>query len=267
MTTTITYWGASCFEVESPGTRVLIDPFISGNPKSVIDVDQIAPPDLILITHTSGRGNDHFGDAAEIAIRSNAKVICDRASQLLMIDKGVPRDNVVAGYLGGQLRVGQVLVHPLISHHMSWAELSSGQYVHAAPLAMLFEPEPGVRVYHYGDTAIFDMNIYGDLYSPTVALLGCDLPRETLDGWPAWVQLLSGELTPDECGRVAEMLRVKVAIACHYLSRGSEADEFVEAIARHDSTGVRVGVGPEAGDFVVVEPAGLVATGSRQHAA
>lgn len=55
----ITYFGHSCFLVETGGKRLLFDPFVTGNPlASGIDVNSIRC-DYILVTHAHG---DHIGD-------------------------------------------------------------------------------------------------------------------------------------------------------------------------------------------------------------
>lgn len=49
------------------------------------------------------------------------------------------------------------------------------------PLAFIVETEPGVRSYHFGDSAVFgDMRFIGQLHQPTVGLLGCSQPYELL---------------------------------------------------------------------------------------
>ncbi len=68
-----TYFGHSCFLVESAGKKFLFDPFISGNPlaKDVIDIEKIEA-DYILISHGHG---DHVADLVTIAKRTKAIVI------------------------------------------------------------------------------------------------------------------------------------------------------------------------------------------------
>jgi len=68
----ITYYGHSCILVETMGTKVLFDPFITHNPiASHIDVDSIEA-DYILISHGH---QDHLADAASIADRTKATII------------------------------------------------------------------------------------------------------------------------------------------------------------------------------------------------
>ncbi len=67
-----TYYGHSCFAVETGGKKILFDPFISGNELAKdIDVNSIEA-DFILVSHGHG---DHVADLATIAKRTGAKVI------------------------------------------------------------------------------------------------------------------------------------------------------------------------------------------------
>ena len=68
----ITYYGHSCFLVETKGYRLLFDPFISGNPKAGEVDSRALTADYILLTHGHG---DHVGDAEEIGGRCGAPVI------------------------------------------------------------------------------------------------------------------------------------------------------------------------------------------------
>ena len=67
------YFGHSAFEINVRGARILLDPFITGNPfaESVVAPADLRP-DFILLTHAHG---DHWGDTLEIAKRSNATVV------------------------------------------------------------------------------------------------------------------------------------------------------------------------------------------------
>lgn len=67
-----TYFGHSCFTIETGGKKILFDPFITGNPLAGhIDVNSIEA-DYILVSHGHG---DHVGDLVSIATRTGAKVI------------------------------------------------------------------------------------------------------------------------------------------------------------------------------------------------
>ena len=67
-----TYYGHSCFAIESNGIKILFDPFISGNELAKdIDVNAIQT-DHILVSHGHG---DHVADLVPIAMRTGAQVI------------------------------------------------------------------------------------------------------------------------------------------------------------------------------------------------
>lgn len=68
----LTYYGQSCFMVETAGKKLLFDPFISGNDLAKdIDIQSIEA-DYILISHGHG---DHIADLVDIAKNTGAEVI------------------------------------------------------------------------------------------------------------------------------------------------------------------------------------------------
>lgn len=250
MSTRLTFWGAAGYEVTTPTHRFLIDPFLTGNPLAPIDPDALERPDAILVSHAAP---DHLGDTAAIARRTGAPVLCGGDVRHLLIDQGVDPEQLQATVWGIVTRIAGLIVRPVECHHWSMSQLSSGQVLTGTPLAFIIEAEPDVSIYHYGDTAVFDMALIGDLYRPTVGLLGCTQPRELLADVPGPGEYLSGELTPDEAARVAEMLNLQIAVACHYLSHNEEVDEFVRLVAEHDTTGTRVALAPRVGETVIVD--------------
>lgn len=68
----ITFFGHSSLGIEVNGNHILVDPFISGNPKaSHIDIDSLKA-DFILLTHAH---QDHILDVEAIAKRTNAVIV------------------------------------------------------------------------------------------------------------------------------------------------------------------------------------------------
>ncbi len=63
MSTRVRWLGHSCLLFESNGRHVLIDPFLTGNPKAAASAGEV-PADLILVSHGHG---DHLGDTVAIA--------------------------------------------------------------------------------------------------------------------------------------------------------------------------------------------------------
>lgn len=249
MSTHVRFLGVAGYEIVSERHRILVDPCLTAQSAPPVTPEQLQRPDVILVSHAAF---DHYGDTAAIARRTGAPVVCGADVRLALLDEGVPPEQIRQTMWGIVVEVGGVIVRPVECHHWSSIKLSDGTTVTGSPLAFIVEPEPDVRIYHYGDTAIFDMTLIGELYRPTVGLLGCANPTELVDTKAAGT-LLTGEMSPDEAARVAEMLGVEVAVACHYLELTSDLDDFVRQVRVHDTTGQRQALVPEVGQTIVLD--------------
>ncbi len=67
----IRFLGHAAFELTDGDTTVLIDPFLTGNPKAPLSADEVSA-DAILLTHGHA---DHLGDTVAIAKRTGAEVV------------------------------------------------------------------------------------------------------------------------------------------------------------------------------------------------
>src|SRR4051795_2233349 len=67
----IRWLGHASFSLEADGTTVLIDPWLSGNPKAAATADEL-DANAILLTHGHP---DHYGDVVDIAKRTGATVV------------------------------------------------------------------------------------------------------------------------------------------------------------------------------------------------
>lgn len=68
----ITFYGHACIGIEVSGKHIIVDPFITGNPKAVhINIDDIRA-DFILLTHAH---SDHTLDVETIAIKNNSVIV------------------------------------------------------------------------------------------------------------------------------------------------------------------------------------------------
>ena len=69
----VTYYGHSCFQIETGGRVLLFDPFITGNlhSKGVVAAKDLNP-EAIILTHAHG---DHWGDTLDIAKRTGALLV------------------------------------------------------------------------------------------------------------------------------------------------------------------------------------------------
>jgi L-ascorbate metabolism protein UlaG (beta-lactamase superfamily) len=72
----VRFLGHACFALSDGDTALLIDPFLSGNPRAAASADEVQATTLLL---THGHG-DHYGDVVAIGKRTGAPVlaICRR---------------------------------------------------------------------------------------------------------------------------------------------------------------------------------------------
>lgn len=256
MTTSIRFLGMAGYEVVGPEYRLLIDPFITGNPYAPTSIDQLKRPDVILVTHAA---YDHLGDAPEIAKRTGAPVVCGGDVKAVLLESGIPEQQIHATVWGILVQVAGVVVRPVESHHWSQTRLKNGQYVSGVPMGFIVETEPNVRIYHSGDTAIFgDMKLIRELYRPTIGLMGCSNGQVLLERAVTAGKLLSGEMSPREAALASEFLGLEIAVASHYLDLSNseesrEVGEFINAVKEFDTTGRRSALSLNIGETLVVE--------------
>jgi L-ascorbate metabolism protein UlaG (beta-lactamase superfamily) len=173
-----------------------------------------------------------------------------------MLDDGVPFDQVRASIWGVCYTFGDIVVRPVECHHWSSATLKDGRIVAGVPLSFIFETEPGVRIYHFGDSTIFPgMRMIGELYAPTVGILGCAQTDGLPD--PGAGRIMTGEMNPDEAALAAEWLGVRDVVATHYMHPGPEVDELRRRVPVRDSSGERRVHVLEGGDTITLEPVQL----------
>jgi L-ascorbate metabolism protein UlaG (beta-lactamase superfamily) len=186
----IRFLGQSCFELTEGDTRVLIDPFLTGNPKGAVAADDVDPTH-ILLTHGHA---DHYGDTVEIAKRTGAPVIAIVELANEIGDKGV---DVIDPNLGGTVELpgGWVRLVPALHTAVS---PDGTPHVAAGLVVKLGE----TTVYHLGDTCLFS----------DLALPG---KRDKLD---VALMCIGGHYTMDRHDAVtaAELVGAATVIPCHY---------------------------------------------------
>ncbi|SHJ08694.1 metal-dependent hydrolase [Flavobacterium terrae] len=146
----ITFYGHACLGIEVSGKHILVDPFITGNPKaSHIDINSIKA-DYILVTHAH---NDHVLDVEVIGKRTNAVVVSNYEIAMHYAAKGLK-------------------YHPM-NHGGSWDfDFGNVKYVNAIHTSSFadgtYGGNPGgfviegehKNIYIAGDTALtFDMKL------------------------------------------------------------------------------------------------------------
>lgn len=189
----IRYLGHSAFALEHEGTTVLVDPFLTGNPKGAASADDVAA-DAILLTHGHV---DHLGDTVAIAKRTGAPVlaIVELANEIAEdLDEGHDvRDPNIGGTV--EFDWGSVRLTP------AWHTSTTPKGTINTPAGLVIELG-GKRIYHTGDTALFsDLALAGKRGKIDVALL-----------------CIGGHYTMDRFDAVeaARLIGAGLVIPCHY---------------------------------------------------
>jgi len=150
----LTWHGHSCFVLEHGGKRVIIDPFLSGNPKADVAADEVAPLDGILLTHGHG---DHLGDAVPLAKRFQATVVAPYELALYCQEQGAPVVRPL--HIGGARDFHFGRVQMVVAIHGGMVEAPGGERFTTGPCGYLVTMG-GKTVYHAGDTALtMDMQL------------------------------------------------------------------------------------------------------------
>lgn len=164
----IEYLGHSAFQITTEeGMKILIDPFISGNPACITPVETLNP-DVILVTHGHV---DHFGDTLEIANNSGATVIATHEIATFVQKQGL---NAIGMNIGGTVSVNDLInVTMTDARHSSGMDFLENMEEGGVATGFVITLENGKKIYHAGDTGLFgDMKmVIGDIYKPDIALL------------------------------------------------------------------------------------------------
>jgi len=163
----ITWFGHSAFLLKSPGGKsVLIDPWLD-NPNAPAGAKEIAPVDLILLTHGH---SDHVGNTIDVAKRTKAPVIAIYEISLYLQEHGV--STAQGMNKGGTMRVNGLTVTMVDARHSSGIDAGGAVIPGGEPAGFVVEFENGFRVYHAGDTSLFgDMKLIAELYKPQLVIL------------------------------------------------------------------------------------------------
>src|SRR5437660_1376204 len=186
----VRFLGHACFALTDGDTTVLIDPFLSGNPKAAISADDVAAT-RILLTHGHV---DHIGDTVAIAKRTGAPVVAIVEIANELGEEGV---EALDPNLGGT-----------VAFDWGWVKLVPAWHTSTTPKGTVNTPAGlvvslnGTIVYHLGDTCLFsDLQLVGRRTPIDVALM-----------------CIGGHYTMDRTDAVdaAQLVGAKTVIPCHY---------------------------------------------------
>lgn len=223
----ITYCGHSALLVETGEVKVIIDPFLSGNPNSGISPADISV-DAVLLTHGH---SDHLGDAVQIAKQNDCPIfaVFELAEYCRMKGAKVKHMNIGGSYSndGMTVKFTQAFHSSSIQEGDFW--IYAGQ-----PAGILLTLE-GKTIFHAGDTALFsDLRLIGERNSIALAAL------------PIGDMLTMG---PDDALLAARWLRANKVIPLHYNTFPEIAQDGADFCDRLRQEGVE-GFALKAGESI-----------------
>jgi L-ascorbate metabolism protein UlaG (beta-lactamase superfamily) len=203
----VTFFGHAAFLLDNGKDRVIIDPYISGNPHAAVKPEELKV-NYIVVTHGHG---DHFGDAIEIAKNNDATIISVAELSRYCTSKGT---KAVGLGIGGSREFPFGRVKLTIAHHTSFIE---GQCMGAAVGVIVTMDSK--NVYHCGDTGLFyDMKLIGEMTPVDLMLVPIG------DNYTMGI---------DDAVKAVELCNPKVALPMHYSSTGlvkAEPDIFADKV-------------------------------------
>ena len=195
MPITLTFLGHAAILLEDGTHTVVIDPFLTGNPKAARKAADIHAKHIVL---THGH-SDHLGDTVAIAKANKGTVYASNELAIYCGEQGVANEPANPG---GRLTTPFGWV--AFTHAFHSASFQ-GRYMGAACGAVVHLD--GVTVYHCGDTGLFsDMKLIGEIYQPNIALI------------PIGDRFTMG---PELATRAAAFISPKVAVPMHYKTFGA----------------------------------------------
>ncbi len=215
----LTFYGHSCFLVETTSHRLVIDPFLTGNACAPLAAAEVRC-DHVLLSHGH---EDHTGDALEIARANDATIVANYE---------------IAEYFGAQgakvhgMNPGGAHTFPFGRLKLTLARHSSSFNAGLNPLylgeacGLLLEAD-GKRLYHAGDTALFlDMQLTGRV--------GLDLALLPIGD--------NYTMGPADAIDALDLLKPKTAVPMHYNTWPVIAQDAAAFAAEAAARGHRVQV-------------------------
>ena len=168
------------------GKVILIDPFLTSNPKTPAqykNLDALGKIDLILVTHAHG---DHIGvakdgyDSVTLSKKHNAPLYGPAGMNQALTTMGILSAELSQRFgKGGTITpfpgVRITATHAEHSSEILWNNPATGKpesHIGGEPVGYIIELENGFKIYHMGDSGLFgDMKMIGEYYKPDLIMI------------------------------------------------------------------------------------------------
>jgi L-ascorbate metabolism protein UlaG (beta-lactamase superfamily) len=222
----ITWFGHSCFRVETGNSVILIDPFLKGNPtfeKSGIAWED-ATKDVTHVALTHGHA-DHTGDAGEICKLRGATLFANYELAMWAKDKGA--EKLEPMNTGGTVAAAEFELTLVNALHSSSQDAYLGN-----PNGIILRPKADKVLYHMGDTDMFGgMALIAEFHKPAIGIVPIG-DRFTMGGRAAAFVC-------------KKLFAFEMILPCHYGTfpgmLDPSADKFVAEMQDHNVVVPKVG--------------------------
>ncbi|MDR0847358.1 MAG: metal-dependent hydrolase [Lactobacillales bacterium] len=187
----IKYNGHANFEIDFNGTKILIDPWFTGNPQAQMQASE-ARADYVFVTHSH---SDHIGDAVEIALNNDAPIVA--VDELALVLEARFNVKIIPANCGGYIKFPNFEAKLVPARHSNVLMLNGERIFAGDAVGFVFRAE-GKELYHAGDTSL---TTEMELINPDIAIL------------PVGSHYT---MSLEDLPKAQEMLRAKTIIPMHF---------------------------------------------------